>query len=53
MEIKDEIKSENIDVVIPGYDYVEPDYVTLFITNMGENTPAYLYRIFSEYYVKE
>lgn len=44
---------ENVDVIIPSYDYITPDYVTLYITNMGEHTPAYLYRVFSEYYVKE
>jgi translation initiation factor eIF-2B subunit beta len=44
---------ENIDVVVPGLDYISPENVTMYITNLGEHTPAYLYRVFSEYYVKE
>ncbi len=48
-----EEKIENIDVVIPGFDYIAPEYVTLYVTNLGEHTPAYIYRVFSEYYVKQ
>ena len=43
----------NVDVVVPGYDYIAGDYITLFITNTGEYTPAYLYREFSELYLKQ
>lgn len=35
------------------YNYIEPEYVSLFITNYGEHTPAHIYRQFSEYYGKE
>lgn len=48
-----EEKLENIDVIIPGYDYIAPEYVTLCITNLGEHTPAYIYRVFSEYYARQ
>lgn len=44
---------ENIEVIIPGFDYIAPEYITLYITNLGEHTPAYIYRVFSEYYVKQ
>jgi translation initiation factor eIF-2B subunit beta len=44
---------ENIDVVIPYLDYISPEYLMLYITNLGEHTPAYIYRVFSEFYVKE
>ena len=46
-------KIENIDVVVPGFDFISPEYVTLYITNLGEHTPAYIYRVFSENYVKQ
>jgi translation initiation factor eIF-2B subunit beta len=48
-----EEKMENIDVIVPGFDYISPEYVTLYITNLGEHTPAYIYRVFSEYYVNQ
>jgi translation initiation factor eIF-2B subunit beta len=42
---------ENIEVIIPGLDYIEPEFVTLYITNEGEHTPAYIYRVFTELYL--
>ena len=33
-----------IDVYIDKYNYIEPEYITLFITNFGEHTPAHIYR---------
>lgn len=41
---------ENIDVIVPAYDYVPPELVSLFITNIGGYTPKYIYRIFSDFY---
>jgi translation initiation factor eIF-2B subunit beta len=32
------------------YDYVPPDLVSLFISNIGANAPSYIYRLLSEYY---
>lgn len=43
-------KSSNINVIIPSLDYVAPEYISLYITNIGEHTPSYLYRLFAEYY---
>jgi len=40
-------------VVNPLYDYVTPDLVTLFISNIGGNAPSYVYRLLSEYYHEE
>ncbi len=52
-KLTSEEKIENIKVIIPGFDYISPEYITLYITNLGEHTPAYIYRVFSEYYVKQ
>lgn len=41
---------EKIDVIVPAYDYVPPELVSLFITNIGGYTPKYIYRIFSDFY---
>ncbi|EDQ86966.1 uncharacterized protein MONBRDRAFT_38213 [Monosiga brevicollis MX1] len=41
---------DKISVVTPLYDYVPPDLVTLFISNLGGNAPSYVYRLLSEYY---
>ena len=44
---------ENIEVVVPAYDYVPPELVSLYITNLGGYTPKYIYRIFTEFYAQD
>jgi len=39
--------------VVPCYDYVPPELVSLYITNHGGYSPKYIYRIFSEFYSQE
>lgn len=34
----------------PVFDYVPPDLVTLFISNIGGNAPSYVYRLLTELY---
>ena len=36
--------TENIEAVVPCYDYVPPEYIALYITNQGGFTPNYIYR---------
>lgn len=43
----------NVQVLNPGFDYVPPDLITLFITNFGGHSPSYIYRLLSEYYNAE
>lgn len=43
----------NVDVANPAYDYVSPDYITLFVTNNGGVQPSYIYRILQENYDRE
>ena len=44
---------ENISVVVPGYDYIEPELLSLYITNYGAQTPNYIYRLFADHYSHE
>ncbi|CAK1555978.1 unnamed protein product [Leptosia nina] len=37
-------------VYAPMCDFVPPDHVTLFITNLGGSSPSYIYRLLSELY---
>lgn len=46
-------KKENIEIIVPAYDYVPPELISLYITNNGGYTPKYIYRIFSEIYSQE
>ncbi|KAM5465187.1 GCD complex subunit gcd7 [Microsporum ferrugineum] len=44
---------EKVDVMNPLYDYVPPELVDLYITNVGAHAPSYLYRIVSDHYRTE
>ena len=39
-----------VQICNPVYDYVPPELVTLFISNLGGNSPSYVYRLLSEFY---
>lgn len=52
-EIADFFESDiagSVHLAHPQLDYVSPDLVNLFISNMGGNAPSYVYRMLSEYY---
>jgi translation initiation factor eIF-2B subunit beta len=40
----------NCEVVNPVFDYVPPELITIFISNIGGNAPSYVYRLLSELY---
>jgi translation initiation factor eIF-2B subunit beta len=42
-----------IQVYNPVFDYVPPDLVTLFISNIGGNAPSYVYRLVRELYSQD
>ncbi|CAG8974213.1 hypothetical protein HYALB_00007376 [Hymenoscyphus albidus] len=44
---------ENLEVDNPVYDYVPPELVDLYITNLGAHAPSYLYRIVADHYKQE
>ncbi|KAH7278699.1 hypothetical protein KP509_38G053000 [Ceratopteris richardii] len=37
----------------PSFDYIPPELVSLFITDMGGHNPSYIYRLVAEYYSPE
>ncbi|XP_014676224.1 PREDICTED: translation initiation factor eIF-2B subunit beta-like isoform X2 [Priapulus caudatus] len=39
-----------VHVTCPVFDYVPPELVTLYISNIGGNAPSYVYRLLSELY---
>ncbi|KAL2073714.1 hypothetical protein VTL71DRAFT_11040 [Oculimacula yallundae] len=44
---------DKLEVDNPVYDYVSPDLVDLYITNLGAHAPSYLYRIVADHYKTE
>ncbi|KAI4156585.1 MAG: hypothetical protein L6R39_001095 [Caloplaca ligustica] len=42
-----------IDVENPIFDFVPPDLVELYITNLGGHDPSFLYRLFADHYRSE
>ncbi|CCU82359.1 unnamed protein product [Blumeria hordei] len=46
----DGISVEELEVDNPLYDYVPPELVDLYITNLGAHAPSYLYRIVADHY---
>lgn len=40
-------------VLNPAYDYIPPNLVDLYITNMGGLQPSYIYRLLAEYYHRD
>ncbi len=41
---------ENLEIIINKYNLVPSDYITIIITENGEYSSNYVYRVFSEYY---
>jgi hypothetical protein len=39
-----------VDVSNPFFDYISPELVSLFITNLGGHPPSYIYRLLGENY---
>lgn len=44
---------ENVEVVNPLFDWIAPDFVRLYITNIGGYTPGSIFRIVDEHYSAE
>lgn len=43
----------NVQIFSPAFDYVPADYVSTFVTNLGANSPSYIYRLLDECYNTE
>jgi translation initiation factor eIF-2B subunit beta len=44
---------DRVEFVNPMHDYIEPKYVTLYITNVGSFQPSFIYRLLAETYHNE
>ncbi|CAN0268106.1 unnamed protein product, partial [Ectocarpus fasciculatus] len=53
MSYKDKDSMKNVEVLNPAYDYIPPNLVDLYITNMGGLQPSYIYRLLAEYYHRD
>lgn len=45
--------ASSVQIYNPVFDYVPPELVTLFISNIGGNAPSYVYRLVQELYSPE
>lgn len=45
--------SPSLHIPCPLFDYVPPDLVTLFVSNIGGHAPSYVYRLLSDLYHQE
>ena len=50
MELSEEKMSEQVELINPIYDYIPPDLVSLYVTNIGAFQSSYIYRLLAEYY---
>jgi translation initiation factor eIF-2B subunit beta len=39
-----------VDIVNPVHDYIKPELIKLYVTNVGSFQPSYIYRLLAEYY---
>jgi translation initiation factor eIF-2B subunit beta len=40
----------DVDFVNPVHDYIRPELINLYVTNVGSFQPSYIYRLLAEYY---
>lgn len=50
MQYNSSICQENVEVVIPAYDYVPAASMSLYVTNNGSHQPSYIHRLLGEQY---
>jgi translation initiation factor eIF-2B subunit beta len=49
MEMGDALLSD-VELINPVHDYIKPELVNLYVTNVGSFQPSYIYRLLAEYY---
>ena len=48
-ELEHEINSKS-DVLVDKFNYIAPEFISLYVTDRGEFTPEHIYRLFQEFY---
>ncbi|MCO5576346.1 hypothetical protein L7F22_030155 [Adiantum nelumboides] len=51
--VEDALGGPALHATNPSFDYIPPELVSLFITDMGGHNPSYIYRLVAEYYSPE
>lgn len=46
-------EGSGLELVNPLWDYIPPNLVDVFITNVGEHPPSYVYRLIKENYAEQ
>ena len=41
---------EQVEFVNPVHDYIKPEHLNLYVTNVGSFQPSFIYRLLAEYY---
>mmetsp|Transcript_2598 Transcript_2598/g.5883 ORF Transcript_2598/g.5883 Transcript_2598/m.5883 type:complete len:105 (-) Transcript_2598:589-903(-) len=41
---------QSVECINPVHDYIAPELVNLYVTNIGAFQPSYIYRLLAEYY---
>jgi translation initiation factor eIF-2B subunit beta len=41
---------EDVEFINPVHDYISPELITLYVTNVGVFQPSYIYRLLAEHY---
>lgn len=44
--------SSSVEALLSTFDYVPPELITLFVSNIGGNSPSYVYQLLNELYSK-
>jgi translation initiation factor eIF-2B subunit beta len=44
--LEDHDNSQNIEAIVPAYDYVPAEFVSVYLTDHGGYTPKVIYRVF-------
>jgi translation initiation factor eIF-2B subunit beta len=53
LKYTNELDLENIETVAAEFDYIPPELVDLYVTNIGGHQPSYIYRILADWYHPE
>ena len=48
-EMRDELLAD-VDFLAPIHDYIQPNHISVYVTNMGTFQPSFIYRLLAEYY---
>ncbi|ODQ65254.1 IF-2B-domain-containing protein [Nadsonia fulvescens var. elongata DSM 6958] len=53
VDFSDKDMVENVEVMNPTYDYVAPENIDIYVTNIGGYSPSFIYRLVLDHYSSE